>query len=48
MHDTLANQKRINYDQYTPEQQYQIQLTAQKFLDGEVEDIEEIESIRQV
>lgn len=48
MHDTLTNQKRINYDQYSPEQQYEIQQVAQKFLDGDLEDIEEIESIRQV
>lgn len=46
MHDTLTNQKRINYDQYSPEQQYEIQQVAQKFLDGDLEDIEEIESIR--
>ena len=47
MHDTLASRGRINYDPYTPEQQYQQQLIAKKFLDGELEDIE-IESLRQV
>lgn len=48
MHDTLANRGRINYDPYTPEQQYEIQKQAQAFLDGEQEDIEEINSLRQV
>lgn len=48
MHDTLANRGRINYDQYTPDQQYEIQQEAQKFLDGELEDIDDISSLRQV
>jgi len=47
MHDTLASRGRISYEPYTPEQQYQQQLIAQQFLNGELEDIE-IESLRQV
>lgn len=47
MHDTLANRGRINYEPYSPEQQYLQQIMAKKFLDGEVEDIE-FESLRQV
>lgn len=40
MHDTLANRGRINYEPYTPDQQFEQQQLAQKFLDGEIEDIE--------
>ena len=47
MHDTLGNRGRINYESYSPEQQYQQQVLAKKFLDGEIEDIE-FESLRQV
>jgi kinesin family member 6/9 len=48
MHDTLANRGRVTYDPYTPEQQYQIQQTAQRFLEGEIEDVQEIDSLRMV
>ncbi|CDW85408.1 kinesin motor domain-containing protein [Stylonychia lemnae] len=48
MHDTLANKGRVQYDPYTAEQQYEIQKLAQQFMDGEVEDIEELNSMRQV
>jgi kinesin family protein 6/9 len=47
MHDTLGNRGRINYEPYTPEQQYQQQVIAKKFLDQETEDID-IDSLRQV
>ena len=47
MHDTLVGRGRISYEAYTPEQQYQQQELAQKFLNNEIEDID-IESIRQV
>ena len=46
MHNTLANRGRINYDPYTPEEQYAQQVKAKKFLDGEDEDIE-FDSVRQ-
>ena len=31
MHNTLSNRGKINYDPYTPEEQYEQQLIAQKF-----------------
>jgi kinesin family protein 6/9 len=34
MHDTLAAKSRIQYDPYTPEQQYEIQKFAERFLKG--------------
>eukprot|EP00330_Aristerostoma_sp_ATCC50986_P005870 CAMPEP_0114580748 /NCGR_PEP_ID=MMETSP0125-20121206/4965_1 /TAXON_ID=485358 ORGANISM="Aristerostoma sp., Strain ATCC 50986" /NCGR_SAMPLE_ID=MMETSP0125 /ASSEMBLY_ACC=CAM_ASM_000245 /LENGTH=213 /DNA_ID=CAMNT_0001772483 /DNA_START=799 /DNA_END=1440 /DNA_ORIENTATION=+ len=45
MHDTLASRGRINYEPYTPDEQYRQQVLAQKFLDQEIEDID-IESLR--
>ena len=47
MHDTLANRSRVVYEAYTPEQQYQMQVIAEKYLDGTAEEIE-IESLRQI
>lgn len=47
MHDTLADRGKINYEPYPPELQYQQQLLAKKFLEGELEDVE-FESLRQV
>ena len=46
MHDTLANRGRIVYEPYTSEQQYQIQLIAEKFLDTDSDEVE-IESLRE-
>lgn len=48
MHDTLANKGRVQYDTYTPEQQYLVQKQAYSYLEGETEDIDEINSLRQV
>ena len=48
MHDTLASKGRVQYDPYTAEQQYEIQLVAEAFLKGERDEIEEISSMRQV
>lgn len=47
MHDTLANRGRITYEPYPPEMQYQQQILAKKFLEGEIDDLE-FESLRQV
>lgn len=47
MHDTLANRSRVVYETYTPEQQYQMQLIAEKYLEGGVEEID-FESLRQI
>ena len=46
MHNTLANRGKINYDPYTPEEQYIQQQIALKFLNGENEEIQ-FDSIRQ-
>ena len=46
MHDTLANKGRVQYDTYTPEQQYVVQKQAYGYLEGEMEDIDEINSLR--
>ena len=48
MHDTLASRGKIQYDPYSSEQQYEIQLVAEAFLKGDREEIEEISSMRQV
>lgn len=48
MHDTLASRGRVQYDPYTPEQQYEIQKVAEGFLKGDTDEIEEISSMRQV
>ena len=44
MHDTLANRGRVNYDPDPPEKQYAL---AKSFLLGEIDDIDELNSIRQ-
>jgi len=48
MHDTLASKGSVQYDAYTPEQQYEMQKLAQGYLSGQVEDIETLNSVRQV
>ena len=48
MHDTLANKGRVQYDAYTAEQQYTVQKQAYQFLEGEIEDVDELNSMRQV
>jgi hypothetical protein len=39
MHDTLAGRGRITYDPYTPEEQKVQEDLAQKYLQGDLEDI---------
>lgn len=47
MHNTLANRGRINYDElYSPEEQYELQDRAWKFLTWKTDDIE-FDSVRQ-
>ena len=46
MHDTLAHKGNVNYDPYTPEQQYDIQQIAESFLTGKMENIDELSSMR--
>lgn len=46
MHNTLSNRGHVNYDPYTPEEQYAQQTKALKYLNGDHEDIE-FDSVRQ-
>ena len=48
MHDQLAKRAKASYDPLSAEQQYEIQMTAKSYLEGEREEIEEITSMRQV
>lgn len=48
MHDTLANRRRINYTTYSQEEQAAVQTVAQNFLNGDRDDIGDIESLRKV
>ena len=48
MHDSLAHRASVQYDPYTPEQQYEIQQVAEAFLTHKKEEIDEISSMRQV
>jgi kinesin family member 6/9 len=48
MHDTFANRGKVQYDAYSPEQQYEMQKIAVSYLDGEIEDIEDVNSLRQI
>lgn len=47
MHDTLVGRGRVSYEPYTPQQQYEQQQIAMKYLKGEMDDID-VNSIRQV
>ena len=48
MHDTLANRGRINYSRYTNEELMQINTLTNQFLGGEIDDIEQIDSLRMI
>lgn len=48
MHDTLANRGRVKYDAYTPEEQNNMKTLTTQYLNGEVEDIENIDSLRMI
>ena len=48
MHDTLANRGRINYSKYSNEELMQINSVTQQFLSGEVDDIDQIDSLRMI
>lgn len=50
MHDTLASQgtDKPDGEQYSAEKQYEIQKTAQAYLDGSLEDIENLGSTRMI
>ena len=46
MHDTLANRGKVNYDAYSAEQQYEMQRLAMQFMGGEIEELDDIGSMR--
>ncbi len=48
MHDTLANRGRINYDPYSQSQQKEIGESTSKFLQGDIEEFQDINSLRMV
>ena len=42
----MTSRGSINYDPYTPQQQYEIQQVSDAFLTGKMEEIAEISSMR--
>lgn len=48
MHDTLANRGRVNYDNYSNEELFKIKSLTKQYLDGEIEDIESLDSLRMI
>ena len=48
MHDTLANRGRVKYDEYSLEEKQNISKVTMKYLNGEVEDIDNIDSLRMI
>lgn len=48
MHDTLANRGRVNYDQYSREDLMNIKTLTKQYLTGEIDDIEQINSLRMI
>ena len=48
MHDTLANRGRVNYDSYSNEEMFKINTLTNQYLEGEIEDIEQIDSLRMI
>ena len=48
MHDTLANRGRVKYDAYTYEELDGIKQVTMQFLNGEIDDIEQIDSLHMI
>lgn len=48
MHDTLANRGRVKYDEYSPHEKANISKLTNQYLNGEIEDIENIDSLRMI
>ena len=48
MHDTLANRGRVNYDNYSNEELFKIKSLTKQYLEGEIEDIESLDSLRMI
>jgi len=47
MHDTLAGRSRVQYEEYTPDEQVVLETKVQMYLDGEIQEIE-VQSLRMV
>jgi len=47
MHDTLAGRSRVQYEEYTPDEQAVLESKVQMYLDGEIQEIE-VQSLRMV
>jgi len=47
MHDTLAGRSRVQYEEYTPDEQAVLETKVQQYLDGEIQEIE-VQSLRMV
>ena len=48
MHDTLANSVIFKYDKYSGEELLKIETLTNQYLEGEIEDIEQIDSLRMI
>jgi len=47
MHDTLAGRNRVQYEEYTPDEQRELEAKVTMYLDGEIQEIE-VTSLRMV
>lgn len=47
MHDTLAGRSRVQYEEYTPDEQSVLESKVQMYLDGDIQEIE-VQSLRMV
>eukprot|EP00163_Fabomonas_tropica_P022441 TRINITY_DN3912_c0_g1_i12.p1 TRINITY_DN3912_c0_g1~~TRINITY_DN3912_c0_g1_i12.p1 ORF type:complete len:770 (+),score=264.45 TRINITY_DN3912_c0_g1_i12:167-2476(+) len=47
MHDMLANKSRVSYEPYTEEQRYELKKTVQRYIDGEIDELESL-NLRQI
>jgi len=47
MHDTLAGRSRVQYEEYTPDEQREMEQKVSDYLDGEIQEIE-VSSLRMV
>jgi kinesin family protein 6/9 len=45
MHDTLAGRSRVQYEEYSPDEQAVLETKVQMYLDGEIQEIE-VQSLR--
>lgn len=48
MHDTLANRGRINYGNFSNDDIFKIKTATDQYLSGEVEDIENLDSLHMI